>query len=79
MSAVALVVLASAMYILYRKRKRVKPKRNGFEPCVNTEETVQTEDEEVQYAETGFCRQNKQKEKANGTEEIIYSRIVKRH
>ncbi|KAK2906747.1 hypothetical protein Q8A67_005732 [Cirrhinus molitorella] len=61
------------------KCKRAAQKRNDFEPRVNTAETVQTEDEEVQYAETRFFRQNKQKEKANGTEEIIYSRIVKRH
>uniref|UniRef100_A0A8C2C354 Ig-like domain-containing protein n=1 Tax=Cyprinus carpio TaxID=7962 RepID=A0A8C2C354_CYPCA len=58
-SAVALVVaLVSVMYFLCRKRRRAAQKRNGFEPTV---ETVQTEDEEVQYAETAFSRQNEQK------------------
>uniref|UniRef100_A0A8C1PFL0 SLAM family member 5-like n=1 Tax=Cyprinus carpio TaxID=7962 RepID=A0A8C1PFL0_CYPCA len=76
-SAVALVVaLVSVMYFLCRKRRRAAQKRNGFEPTV---ETVQTEDEEVQYAETAFSRQNDKKKKANGTEETIYSRIVMRH
>ncbi|XP_058615894.1 signaling lymphocytic activation molecule-like isoform X2 [Onychostoma macrolepis] len=79
MSAVALVVLVSVMYFLCRKRKRAAQKRNGFEPCVNTAETVQTEDEEVQYAETGFFRQNEQIKKANGTEEAVYSSIVRPH
>ncbi|XP_059425165.1 signaling lymphocytic activation molecule-like [Carassius carassius] len=74
-SAVVLVVaLVSVMYFLYRKRRRVAQKRNG-----NTVKTVQTEDEEIQYAETGFFRQNEQKKKANGTDDTIYSRIVMRH
>ncbi|XP_042605662.1 SLAM family member 5-like isoform X1 [Cyprinus carpio] len=75
-SAVALVVaLVSVMYFLCRKRRRAAQKRNGFEPTV---ETVQTEDEEVQYAETAFSRQNEQKKRANGTEEAVYSRVVTR-
>uniref|UniRef100_A0A8C1P7U6 SLAM family member 5-like n=1 Tax=Cyprinus carpio TaxID=7962 RepID=A0A8C1P7U6_CYPCA len=58
-SAVALVVaLVSVMYFLCRKCRRAAQKRNGFEPTV---ETVQTEDEEVQYAETAFSRQNDKK------------------
>ncbi|XP_026053189.1 uncharacterized protein LOC113039511 [Carassius auratus] len=69
-SAVALVVaLVSVMYFLYRKRRRAAQKQP-------TAETVQLEDEEIQYAETGFFRQNEQKKRANGTEEAVYSRII---
>ncbi|XP_052445190.1 SLAM family member 9 isoform X2 [Carassius gibelio] len=69
-SAVALVVaLVSVMYFLYRKSRRAAQKKP-------TAETVQLEDEEIQYAETGFFRQNEQKKRANGTEEAVYSRII---
>ncbi|XP_042605663.1 SLAM family member 5-like isoform X2 [Cyprinus carpio] len=73
--AALVVALVSVMYFLCRKRRRAAQKRNGFEPTV---ETVQTEDEEVQYAETAFSRQNEQKKRANGTEEAVYSRVVTR-
>ncbi|XP_043078726.1 SLAM family member 5-like isoform X2 [Puntigrus tetrazona] len=78
-SAAALLVLVSVIYCLYRKHKRATQNRNGFKPHVNTSETVQTGDEEIQYAETGYFQQNEHKNKAHGTEEAIYSRVVRRH
>ncbi|XP_051763372.1 CD48 antigen-like isoform X2 [Ctenopharyngodon idella] len=75
---VLLVILVGVMYFLNRKRKRIDEKGNslGFEPCAHTVEPVQTEEEEVQYAETGFCRKNDQKKKAKEIPETIYSSVV---
>ncbi|KAK7136785.1 hypothetical protein R3I93_016980 [Phoxinus phoxinus] len=65
-SAALLLALAGLMYFLYRKHKRTAQKV----------ETAQSEEDEVQYAETGFFQQNGQKKKANETEETIYSSII---
>ncbi|XP_077081742.1 CD48 antigen-like [Siphateles boraxobius] len=77
-SAALLLALAGLMYFLYRKQKRTAQKGNCFEPCTHTVETAQSEEDEVQYAETGFFKPNGQKKKANETDETetIYSSIV---
>ncbi|XDV22543.1 hypothetical protein PO909_027419 [Leuciscus waleckii] len=78
LSAALLLALAGLMYFLYRKYKNMPQKGNGFEPHTHTVETAKTEEDEVQYAETGFFKQNGQKKKANETleTETIYSSIV---
>ncbi|XP_067252585.1 SLAM family member 5-like [Chanodichthys erythropterus] len=75
-STVVLVVLVGVTCFLYGKYKRAAQKGKVFEPCVNAEPTAQAEEQDVQYAETGFFRQNEQKKKANGTEEVIYSSVA---
>ncbi|XP_067254915.1 CD48 antigen-like isoform X2 [Chanodichthys erythropterus] len=60
-SAVVLAVLAVVMYFLYRKCRRSGPAGNYFKPSVYAAETVQTD----------------QEEKPKGTEETVYSTVMK--
>ncbi|XP_056615238.1 SLAM family member 9-like [Triplophysa dalaica] len=69
---VCMIILAAGLLLLYRKRKQASKK--GFEPYDHA--GVKKEEEEVQYAETVFCRQNEQKTAANGTDETIYSSVI---
>ncbi|XP_050959734.1 uncharacterized protein LOC127161124 isoform X2 [Labeo rohita] len=78
MPAVALVVFATVMFFLCRKCKRAAQKRNGVEPCVNTVETVQTDNEMRHTSDGGFVRQNEQKLNTNRTEETMYATIARR-
>ncbi|XP_051979897.1 uncharacterized protein LOC127641144 isoform X2 [Xyrauchen texanus] len=70
--AVVLAVLAGVMYFLYRKCKKSEQKGG------HAVETDQTEEQELHYADTNFCRQYIQKKSANETEETIYSSVITR-
>ncbi|XP_056304277.1 SLAM family member 6-like isoform X2 [Danio aesculapii] len=80
-SALVLAGLAAAMYFLYKKHKGKKHKGKKVDGSkastqrLTTAQTEQTEDVEIQYAEATFHPQNKPQNKANGTEEIIYSSV----
>ncbi|XP_057181739.1 natural killer cell receptor 2B4-like isoform X1 [Triplophysa rosa] len=64
--SVFMIVLAAGLLLLYRKRKQASDQK-GLET---------REEEEVQYTDTVFHRQNEQKKTANGTDETVYSSVI---